>query len=155
MNKVFLIGNITKDVEVKTTATGKKVASLSLAVSDGKDANGQDLTQYFNLKIWDKLAEIVEKYCQKGHKLAVSGKFVTRKWDKPDGTVAYISEVVVNDIELLTSRAEAERLSNRAPQPAQIEYESKAPKPAPAKNNANELPSIDINDLDINAQIPF
>lgn len=131
MNKVFLIGNITKEVDIKTTTTGKKVVSISLAVSDGKDASGQDLTQYFNLKIWDKLAEIAEKYCQKGHKIAVSGKFTTRKWEKPDGTVAYISEVVVNDIELLTSRAEAERLGCKSE----------------VKKEAEELPSIDINDF--------
>jgi single-strand DNA-binding protein len=127
MNKVFLIGNITKDPEIKTTSTGKKVASLSLAVSDGKDANGQNVSQFFNLKAWEKTAEIIEKYCQKGHKIGIVGKITTRKWEKEDGTVAYITEILVNEIELLTSKSEAEKKSKVSDQ--------------------DELPEINIDDL--------
>ena len=127
MNKVFLIGNITKDPEIKTTSTGKKVASLSLAVSDGKDANGQNVSQFFNLKAWEKTAEIIEKYCQKGHKIGIVGKITTRKWEKEDGTTAYITEILINEIELLTSKSEAEKKSKVSDQ--------------------DELPSIDINDI--------
>lgn len=127
MNKVFLIGNITKDPEIKTTSTGKKVASLSLAVSDGKDANGQNVSQFFNLKAWEKTAEIIEKYCQKGHKIGVVGKITTRKWEKEDGTTAYMTEILINEIELLTSKSEAEKKSKVSDQ--------------------DELPSIDINDI--------
>jgi single-strand DNA-binding protein len=127
MNKVFLIGNITKDPEIKTTSTGKKVASLSLAVSDGKDANGQNVSQFFNLKAWEKTAEIIEKYCQKGHKIGVVGKITTRKWEKEDGTTAYMTEILVNEIELLTSKSEAEKQKS--------------------KTETDELPEINIDDL--------
>ena len=60
MNKVIIIGRLTKDPEIRTTQTGKKVASFSLAVNEGKDSNGQEMVQFFNCSAWDRLAEIAE-----------------------------------------------------------------------------------------------
>ncbi|MBC7406136.1 MAG: single-stranded DNA-binding protein [Candidatus Parcubacteria bacterium] len=156
MNKIYLIGNLTKDPEVRTTTTGKKVTTIVIAVNDGKGSDGQDLVQYFTIKAWDKQAEIIEMYVKKGHKLAVIGKLQNRKWDKPDGTIGYATEVTMSEMELLTSRAEAERLGHSTPQsePASVAT-SKPSSPARAKAQNDDLPAIDINDLDIKVSMPF
>lgn len=156
MNKIYLIGNLTKDPEVRTTTTGKKVTTIVIAVNDGKGSDGQDLVQYFTIKAWDKQAEIIEMYVKKGHKLAVIGKLQNRKWDKPDGTIGYATEVTMSEMELLTSRAEAERLGHSAPssEPASVAT-AKPSSPARVKAQNDDLPAIDINDLDIKVSMPF
>ena len=113
MNKIILIGRLVKDPEIRSTATGKKVASFSIAVSDGKDQNGQEITQYFNCTAWEKKAEIVELYVKKGHKIAIVGKLQNRSWDAPDGTKKYATDILVSELEILTSKAEAESMSHR------------------------------------------
>jgi single-strand DNA-binding protein len=147
MNKVMLIGNLTKDPETRTTPQGKKVTSFSMAINDGKDANGQDIVQYFNLNAWDKQAEIIEKYVKKGHKLMVVGRLKNRSWDKPDGTKGYATDITVSEIELITSKADADRISQMSPSdsPSGSSSSPKAPDP--------DLPEIDINS--INVQMPF
>lgn len=161
MNKVILIGNLTKDPEIRTTSTGKKVASFSLAVNDGKDSNGQELVQYFNCTAWDKTAEIIESYIKKGYKVGIGGKLKNRSWDKPDGTKGYATDITVNDLEILTSRIEGERLAQNAGESGGASSSSApARKPAsrPAQadedlDNGGELPEIDVDS--INVQMPF
>jgi single-strand DNA-binding protein len=114
MNKIFLIGRLVKEPEIRTTTSGKKVASFSIAVSNGKDQNGQELTQYFNCSAWEKLAEIVENYVHKGTKVAVIGKLQNRTWDKPDGTKGYSTDILANELEILTSKAESEAMAQRS-----------------------------------------
>ena len=157
MNKIYLIGNLTKDPEVRTTTTGKKVTTIVVAVNDGKSSDGQDLVQYFTVKAWDKQAEIIEMYVKRGHKLAIIGKLQNRKWDKPDGTIGYATEVTMSEMELLTSRAEAERLSHSTPNtsPAQTESIPSLKPASRAKTQNDDLPAIDINDLDIKVSMPF
>ncbi len=104
MNKIFLIGRLTASPTIKTTTTGKKVVSFSLAVSDGKDQSGQNLTQYFNCTAWAKTADIIESYVQKGQLISIVGKLQNRTWDKPDGTKAYTTDILVNELEMLSSK---------------------------------------------------
>lgn len=164
MNRVILIGNLTKDPEIRTTTTGKKVATFSVAVNDGKGQDGQDLVQYFNIKAWDKNADIIESYVRKGHKLAISGRLSNRSWDAPDGTKKYATEIVLNEMEMLTSRADAERINQQSQNSQQGQSSAAASSqsaPEPKKNTSgsqsgnNELPAIDINDLDMKVQMPF
>lgn len=143
MNSIFLIGNLVKDPEIKMTSTGKKVASFSLAIRDGKDAQGNEITQYFNCTAWEKLADILQNYVKKGHKLAVRGSLKNRSWDKPDGTKGYATDILVNDIEMLTSKVDADRISQ-----APTGTTPKAP-----SNNSQDLPEIDVDS--INVQMPF
>jgi single-strand DNA-binding protein len=168
MNKVILIGRLTKDPEVRLTQTGKKVATISIAVDDGKDAQGTRTSQYFNCSAWDSQAEILESYAKKGHRIGVIGKLQNRSWDRPDGTKGYSTDVQVRELELLTTRAEAEQISSSssdfASGPNQTQSASPA-KPAtssPTKPQAKkeentdpieELPDIDVDN--INVQMPF
>ena len=147
MNKVMLIGNLTKDPEIKTTATGKKVASFALAINDGKDQNGADVVQYFNLNAWDKTADVIEKYVKKGHKIMASGRLKNRSWDKPDGTKGYATDITVSDIELLTSRADADRINTQTSSTPSTSSKSSN------DDNSGSVPEIDIDS--INVQMPF
>jgi single-strand DNA-binding protein len=153
MNKVTLIGRLTKDPEIKLTQSGKKIASFSLAVDDGKDQNGQKLSQYFNCSAWDQLAELFEQYLKKGHRVAVIGKLQNRSWDKPDGTKGYATDIQVREMEMLTSRAEAESLSvSESTNPSIPPVKANKRVSEPAKNDS-DLPEIDVDSISV--QMPF
>jgi single-strand DNA-binding protein len=108
VNKVILLGNVGKDPEMRSTGGGTLVANFTLATSDRqKDAQGnwQDRTEWHNLVAFTRLAEIVRDYVKKGSKLYVEGKIQTRSWDdKETGAKRYRTEIIVNDISLLSGR---------------------------------------------------
>jgi single-strand DNA-binding protein len=151
MNKVFLIGRLVKDPEIRTTSTGKKVASFSLAISDGKDQSGQEITQFFNCSAWERLAEIIEMYVKKGTKVAIFGSLKNRSWDAPDGTKRYATDILAREIEILSSKNESN--GDSVPTPPNDDNSSRAPKKVKEEKANDELPEIDINDSNI--QMPF
>ena len=108
VNKVILLGNVGKDPEIRSTGGGTMVANFTLATSDRqKDAQGnwQDRTEWHNLVAFQRTAEIVRDYVKKGTKLYVEGKIQTRSWDdKESGQKRYRTEIIVNDLSLLSGR---------------------------------------------------
>lgn len=108
VNKVILLGNVGKDPEVRSTGGGTMVANLTLATSDRfQDAQGnwQDRTEWHNLVAFKRTAEIIRDYVKKGSKLYVEGKIQTRSWDdKESGQKRYRTEIIVNDLSLLSGR---------------------------------------------------
>jgi single-strand DNA-binding protein len=110
VNKVFLLGNVGKDPEIRTTAGGMTVASFSLATADrAKDQQGNwaDKTEWHNLVCFQRTAEIVRDYVKKGTQLFVEGKIQTRSWDdKESGQKKYKTEILVNELSLLGGRGE-------------------------------------------------
>lgn len=112
VNKVILLGNVGKDPEIRATPGGTMVASFSLATSDRtKDQSGNwsDRTEWHNLVAFQRTAEIIRDYVKKGSKLYVEGKIQTRSWDdKTSGEKKYRTEIIVNDISLLSGRGEGE-----------------------------------------------
>jgi single-strand DNA-binding protein len=108
VNKVILLGNVGKDPEIRSTGGGTMVANFTLATSDRqKDAQGnwQERTEWHNLVAFTRLAEIVRDYVKKGSKLYVEGKIQTRSWDdKESGQKRYRTEIIVNDLSLLSGR---------------------------------------------------
>lgn len=111
VNKVILIGNIGSDPEVKYTASGVAVANFSLATSESWTDKGsgqrQERTEWHRLVLWRKLAEIAGQYLKKGSKIYVEGKLQTRSWDDPSGQKRYMTEIVVDDMQMLDGRGEA------------------------------------------------
>ena len=107
VNKVILLGNVGKDPEIRSTTGGTLVANLSLATSERyKDKSGewQERTEWHNLVSYARGAEILRDYVKKGSKLYVEGRITTRSWDDKDtGKKAYRTEIVVNDISLLST----------------------------------------------------
>jgi single-strand DNA-binding protein len=111
VNKVFLLGNVGKDPEIRSTPSGTIVATFGLATSDRfQDAQGnwQDRTEWHNLVAFKRNAEIIRDYVKKGAKLYVEGKLQTSNWDdKQSGQKRYKTEIIVNDLSLLSGRDEA------------------------------------------------
>ena len=110
VNKVTLLGNVGKDPEIRSTPSGVMVASFGLATSDRyQDAQGnwQDRTEWHNLKAFKRTAEIVRDYVKKGSKLYIEGKITTNSWDdKETGAKKYRTEILVNELVLLSGREE-------------------------------------------------
>lgn len=107
VNKVILLGNVGKDPETKYTAQGTPVCKFSLATNERfKDKNGewQDRTEWHNLVLWEKLAEIAEQYVKKGGKIYIEGKLKTDSWEDKSGEKKYRTNVVVEDLVLLGTR---------------------------------------------------
>jgi single-strand DNA-binding protein len=108
VNKVFLLGNVGKDPEIRSTAGGTMVASFGLATTERqKDASGNwtDKTEWHNLIAFSKLAEIVRDYVKKGSKLFVEGRLNTRNWeDKDTKKKVYRTEIIISDLSLLSGR---------------------------------------------------
>jgi single-strand DNA-binding protein len=108
VNKVILLGNVGKDPEIRSTGGGAMVANFSLATSDRfQDAQGnwQDRTEWHNLVAFKRTAEIVRDYVKKGSKLYIEGKIQTRSWeDKDTKAKRYRTEIIVNDLSLLSGR---------------------------------------------------
>ena len=123
VNKVILLGNVGKDPEVRYLDTGIAVATLTLATSDRAYtlANGTQVperTEWHNLVLWRGLAETAEKYIHKGDKLYVEGKIRSRSYDDQNGVKRYVTEVFVDNMEMLTPRsASAGTAPTATPQP--------------------------------------
>lgn len=144
VNKVILIGNVGKDPEVRYLDTGIAVATFSLATSDRAYtlANGTQVperTEWHNLVLWRGLAETAEKYVHKGDKLYIEGKIRTRSYDDQAGVKRYVTEVFVDNMEMLTPRGTAaHNQPSIPPQPAEIPQQ---PVAKPISNDmADDLP---------------
>lgn len=112
VNKVILLGNVGKDPEFKMTPSGVAVAKFTIATTDrSKDKAGQwqDVTDWHNLVTFNRTAEIARDYVKKGAKLYVEGKIQTRSYDdKESGQKKYFTEILVNDLVLLSGRGEGD-----------------------------------------------
>ncbi|MDD2758491.1 MAG: single-stranded DNA-binding protein [Patescibacteria group bacterium] len=107
LNKVMIIGNMTRDPEVRTTPTGRSVASFSIATNRvWTDANKQKQKQaeFHNIVFWAKLAEIAGQYLKKGQKVYVEGRLQTREWTAQDGTKRVRTEIIGENMIMLSSR---------------------------------------------------
>ena len=106
INKVTLIGNLGSDPELRFTSGGTQVANFSLATSESwvdKSGERQERAEWHRIVMWRRLAEIAGQYLKKGSKIYVEGKLQTRNWEDQKGQRRYITEVVVNSMEMLDS----------------------------------------------------
>src|SRR5688572_2293583 len=106
-NKVQLIGNLGNDPEIKTIEGGKKLAKFRIATNEYyHNAKGEKVkeTQWHNLVAWGKVAEIAEKYLNKGKEIAIEGKLVNRSYNDKDGNKKYITEVQVSELLMLGAK---------------------------------------------------
>ena len=108
MNKVILMGRLTKDVEMRQTPNGVAVARFAIAVNRRfKNANGEYDVDFINCIAWRKTGEFIARYFQKGSMIAVVGSIQTRSWDGNDGKKQYATEVVVDEAYFTGSKAES------------------------------------------------
>ena len=148
VNKVILLGNVGRDPEVRYLDTGVAVATFPLATSDRAYtlANGTQVperTEWHNLVLWRGLAETAEKYVHKGDKLYVEGKIRTRSYDDQGGIKRYVTEIFVDNMEMLTPRTATPGAAPYAPQAgaAPQPQQPVQPQAAPAQDNpTDDLP---------------
>lgn len=105
MNKVILIGNLTKDPEITTTTNGVSVCRFSIAVSRRfANADGNRDTDFLNIVVWRGLADNCHKFLKKGSKVGIVGSVQTRSYDATDGTKRYVTEIVADEVEFLSTK---------------------------------------------------
>ncbi len=135
MNRVILIGNLTRDPELNETPSGVARCSFAVAVTrDYANSDGTRETDFFNITVWRRLAENCGKYLKKGNKVAIIGSLQNRSYEDKDGIKRNVTDVVASDVEFLT------------PKSAQGDYESE-PNVSAAKRERPQLEAIDDNQL--------
>ena len=106
MNRVILIGNLTKDPELRATNNGTAICTFTVAVNRRfKDKAGDNITDFFPVVAWRQLGELCGKYLAKGRKAAITGELQTRAYEAKDGSKRYVTEIVAEEVEFLTPRA--------------------------------------------------
>ena len=126
MNKVFLIGRLTRDPELRYTGNNTPVATFSIAVNrDFQNQQGEREADFFNIIVWRKPAENVKNYLSQGSQVAIDGRLQTRTYDDQNGQKRYITEVVADNVEFLGSRNSSSDSNSMS---------------APAGNNAGPSP---------------
>jgi single-strand DNA-binding protein len=146
INKVILVGRLTRDPEVRTTTSGQTVTSISIATNRfWKDKNGQkqDQTEFHNVVLWGKLGEIAGQYLAKGQEAYFEGRLTTRKYTGKDGIERRTTEIVAENMQL-GSRA------GQGGSPATGSYDKPAAAPAqnqaPQTSPADEIPTINLDE---------
>lgn len=151
LNMVQLIGNLTQDPEVKQIPSGASVATITIATNRSwKDQSGQlqEETEFHNVVLWRGLADIASQYLRKGGKVYVRGYLKTRSWDSQDGSKKYRTEIIADDMVLLSARKEGE--AGSAP------LNMSAPStPAPAMSSGSGIQSMPTGEPIQIEDIPF
>ena len=107
MNKVILIGKLTKDIELRYSQSNVAIAQFNLAVKrDFKNSNEEYETDFINCVTYKNSAELLDKYCSKGSLIAIEGRIQTRNYDGKDGKKIYVTEVITSNIQFLNNKKE-------------------------------------------------
>ena len=151
VNKATLLGNVGKDPEIRTTPSGVMVATFGLATSDNqKDAQGnwQEHTEWHNLVAFKRTAEIVRDYVKKGSKLYIEGKIQTRSWeDKETKQKRYRTEILVNDLVLLSAREEGSGGRPATSSSSTANFDQRPPATAGAPDEYSQQAEISDDDI--------
>ena len=135
MNKVILVGNLTRDPELTETPSGVAVCRFAIAVSrDYANSDGNRETDFFNITVWRGRAENCGKYLKKGNKVAIVGSLQNRSYEDKDGIKRNVTDVIANEVEFLTPRS------------AQGEFDGEV-SVASSKRERPQLEAIDDNQL--------
>lgn len=149
MNRAILIGNLTKDPELRFTGSGIPVCTFTLAINRRfQNQQGQREADFIPIVVWRAQGESCAKYLRKGSKAAVCGTIQTRTYDGQDGTRRYVTEVIADEVQFLNTRAGGEE------GPGGIPQEQYAPPPATAAGNTVPPPGLQSVELD-DDELPF
>lgn len=154
MNKVFLIGRLTRDPELRYTSSNIAVATFSIAVDHNfSNAAGEREADFINIVVWRKQAENVKNYMHKGSQVAIDGRIQTRSYDDTDGKKRYVTEVVADNVQFLDSKGSRDAsVPTSAPEPTPYDFASQPePKTTDVKNDpfADFGNNIEISDDDL------
>jgi single-strand DNA-binding protein len=156
LNKVLLIGNLTRDPELRSTASGQSVSNFGLATNrvwkDQNSGERKEAAEFHNIVMWGRLAEISGQYLHKGSKIFIEGRLQTRSWQDQSGNKKYMTEIVAENMQMLdrkpqgTSSFQPASPNHGGPaSPSAPPFQSQSsPKPTPAQ--PEEIPTIQIED---------
>ena len=166
LNKVLLIGNLTRDPELRYTPSGAAVCSFSIATNRyyvASDGTKKEETEFIKIVSWNKLAELCSQLLTKGRKVYVEGRLQTRSWETPDGVAKQTTEVVIDDMRILDSRRDAvgggayeaqtpAEVVEAVPASPKDEVESKVSTKSkkgkePEETNPSKQDTVDLDDL--------
>lgn len=168
LNKVFLIGNVGKDPDVRHLEGGASVASFTLATTERFRERGsgetKELTEWHNIVAWRQLADLAENFIRKGSQIFVEGRIRSRSWDDQNGQKRYITEILADSIQLLGRKGDSAVPTGGAytdpgapaPAPAPRQAAPAYPKPQPQPQPQPQQPiSLDSLDGDDSDDLPF
>ena len=177
LNKVLLIGNLTRDPELRYTPSGAAVCTFSVATNrsyTSADGTKKEETEFIRIVSWNKLAELCSQLLAKGRKVYVEGRLQTRSWETPDGQSKQTTEVVIDDMRILDSKRsfeeghagdyQADEPSSKSEEPVSVDDGEKEPKGEKGKikkkdvkkskeedkkdkSDTNEEEKVDLDDL--------
>ena len=145
LNKVFLIGRVTRDIELKSLSSGQTVANLGLATNRvyiDKNGERKEETEFHSVVVYGRQAEICKQYLNKGSLVLIEGRLRTRNWDSPSGEKRYMTEIIAERIQLGPKSANQMPLTNKEQSESQ------------GINNQPEVEE-ELPELDINNDLPF
>lgn len=145
LNKAFILGNVVRDPESRTTPSGQTVANFSIATNrmwTDKEGQKQKKAEFHNIVAWGKLGEICAQYLQKGKLVFIEGRIETRSWDAPDGTKKYRTEVIAEGMQMGPKLGGTENSSGRQ-------------SPSTDNDNKEDIPVIESDGEIEMKDIPF
>ncbi len=159
MNKVFLIGRLTRDPELRYTGSNTAVATFSIAVNRPfTGQNGERQADFINIVVWRRQAETVKNYLTQGSQVAIDGRLQSRSYDGNDGKRHYVTEVIADNIEFVGAKRSSTDQSNSTPvsqEPAPVFSDFPQEEPSSTDVSGNPFAdfgsSIEIND----DELPF
>lgn len=151
-NRVELIGNLTRDPELRFTPSGAAVCTFGLATNRSFVSEGErkEEVDFHRLVAWNKLAELCNQLLKKGMKVFISGRLQTRSWEGQDGQQRQTTEIVIEDMIILTPRANGEE---KAPAPEPAEVKTEEPKEEPKEEKKEE--KAEPKNEDVDEDLPF
>ena len=136
MNKLFLIGNLTRDPEMSETATGVAFCRLGIAVNRPyQGSDGERATDFFNVTVWRTHAENCGRYLKKGSKVAIVGSLQNRSYEDKDGNKRQVTDIIANEVEFLSVRTQGDGMDIEMSEPIR-----RSDRPALEPVNEDDLP---------------
>jgi single-strand DNA-binding protein len=146
LNRVVLVGNLTRDPDVRSTPSGTSVTKFGLAVNrrwTNKQGEKVDGVDYFNIVTWGKLGELCGEYIKKGSPVALEGRLQSRSWETEDGQKRSAVEIVAENVQFLGKTGSSQG------------FPDSSGKGNVASENMNNSPDIDLSDIDLGSDLPF
>lgn len=146
MNRVELVGRLTRDPELRHTPNGAATCNITVAIDRLPDQNGNRVADFIPVVTWNRQAENVAKYLAKGRLVAVEGRIQTRNYDDKDGKRVYVTEVVASNVQFLESRNTTTSNGDFNNQKVDNSYSQSMPDYPNNVNNNQNMESVDLDD---------
>ena len=146
INRVVLVGRLTKEPELRTTPSGAKVCQYTLAVNRTRKADGQQEADFINCVSWNKTAELMNQYLSKGALIGIEGRIQTRNYDDNSGRKVYVTEIITDSVQFLESKSNSSQ--NRLNESSEHYGDYQAHK-SPFSNDSIESETLIINSDDL------